>query len=99
MEDQQRVYRLLKLKPFQPLKRTETVSQGRMGSRRNGWIWRDDLDRLRHLLRRIVAEVSYIAHACKGRVRLTGSDEFSEKFRKGGGSFSIQKFILQNLDL
>ena len=35
-----------------------------MGSRRNGWIWRDDLDRLRHLLRRIVAEVSYIAHVC-----------------------------------
>ena len=36
----------------------------------------------------------------KGRVRLTGSDEFSEKFRTGGGgSFSIQKFILQNFDL
>ena len=27
------------------------------------------------------------------------TDEFSEKFQKGGGSFSIQKFILQNLDL
>ena len=26
-------------------------------------------------------------------------DEFLEKFRKGGGSFSIQKFILQILDL
>ena len=31
--------------------------------------------------------------------KVNRSDEFSEKFRKGGGSFSIQKFILQNLDL
>ena len=29
----------------------------------------------------------------------TKSDEFSEKFRRGGGAFSIQKFILQNFDL
>ena len=38
-----------------------------------------------------------------GTGRATKTDEFSENFqrgrRKGGGSFSIQKFILQILDL
>ena len=34
-----------------------------------------------------------------GKGPATKSDEFLEKFQKGGGSFSIQKFILQNLDL
>ena len=34
-----------------------------------------------------------------GKPHVSKSDEFSEKFRKGGGSFLIQKFILQNLDL
>ena len=37
-----------------------------------------------------VPKIAKYAHFCrrkhnKGRVRLTGSDEFSEKFRKGGG--------------
>ena len=34
-----------------------------------------------------------------GKGGATKSDEFSEKFQRGGGSFSIQKFILQILDL
>ena len=29
----------------------------------------------------------------------TKTDEFSEKFRGGGGAFPIQKFMLQNLGL
>ena len=47
---------------------------------------------------------SYKWYLNKGRVALpfgTKSDEFSEKFQRrgGGGSFSIQKFILQILNL
>ena len=34
-----------------------------------------------------------------GKDGVSKTDEFSEKFQKGGGSFSIQKFMLQNLDL
>ena len=34
-----------------------------------------------------------------GEPHIPKSDEFSEKFQRGEGSFSIQKFILQNLDL
>ena len=34
-----------------------------------------------------------------GKDGVSKTDEFSEKFQKGGGSFSIQKFILQILDL
>ena len=34
-------------------------------------------------------------HLSKGRVAIKKPDEFSEKFQKGGGSFPIQKFILQ----
>ena len=37
-----------------------------------------------------------------GKHRTSKTDEFLEKFRRGGvggGSFPIQKFILQNLDL
>ena len=37
---------------------------------------------------------------CQGKGGATKSDEFSEKFQRGeGGSFSIQKLILQILDL
>ena len=34
---------------------------------------------------------------CLGKGGATKSDEFSEKFERGGGSFSIQKSILQIL--
>ena len=34
-----------------------------------------------------------------GTGHATKSDEFSEKFQRGAGSFSIQKIILQILDL
>ena len=35
----------------------------------------------------------------KGWVRLTDRMNFRKSSERGGGSFSIQKFILQNLDL
>ena len=62
MEARQRVYRWT----------TQTFSseletgkqQGRMGSRRNGWIWRDDLDQIGHLLCWVVAEVSILDMFC-----------------------------------
>ena len=34
-----------------------------------------------------------------GKDGVSKTDEFLEKFQKGGGSFPIQKFILQILDL
>ena len=34
-----------------------------------------------------------------GKDGVSKTDEFSEKFQKGGGSFPIQKFMLQILDL
>ena len=49
------------------------------------------------------SRLGYVHHQAHqyslGTGKVNRSDEFSEKFRKGGGSFSIQKFILQNLDL
>ena len=54
----------------QPLKWRETASiQGRVGSRPNGGIWRDDLDQLGQLLCWIVAEVltvEWCTFVCKG---------------------------------
>ena len=43
--------------------------------------------------------ILYRVHLHLGTPFPSKTDEFSEKFQKGGGSFSIQKFILQNLDL
>ena len=34
-----------------------------------------------------------------GKDDLSKTDDFLEKFQKGGGSFPIQKFMLQILDL
>ena len=55
------------------------------------------------VLRKILC--SYIRYSSEssalGKPRASKTDEFSEKFRRGGrggGSFPIQKFILQNLD-
>ena len=59
-----------------------------------------------HTLAQITGGSRFLCHSTlqysnqfKGWGQPTKTDEFSEKFQKGGGSFSIQKFILQNLDL
>ena len=64
----------------QPLKWRETASiQGRVGSRPNGGIWRDDLDQLGQLLCWIVAEVSNGAHLfVKELISVQNQDDMDE---------------------
>ena len=62
------------------------------------YIWSRDRDRRKYSTRMKIGLDN--EHAwCLGKGHATKSDEFSEKFQGGGGSFSIQRFILQILDL
>ena len=48
----------------------------------------------RHTLKKAIVVVPVL-----GTGQGTKTDEFSENFQKGGGSFSIKKIMLQMLDL